>query len=87
MYINVVSFKNGHTVAFKTEAPFSVDQMADNWNLITDKDTGYIISFKGSEVVTIASKPVTKGDKLYPRNNTAKRTGKKPAIKTAVTTE
>ena len=87
MYINVISFKNGHTVAIQTKVPFSVDKLADGWNLITDEAKSEVISFRGSEVVTIASMPVEKGAKTYPRHNTAKRTGKKPAIKTAVTTE
>lgn len=88
MYANVLSFKNAHTLAIQTEVPYSVDKVVDGWNLIKDEAKGEIISFRGSEIVTIASMPVEKGAKVYPRHNTAKRPGgKKPAIKTAIKTE
>ena len=55
MYLNVISFKNGKTLQFQTEAPYSVDKINDDWNLVTDGSNGQIISFRGNEICTIAS--------------------------------
>ena len=78
MYRNIVSFKNGRAMTFDTEIPYSIDKTADEWSVIVDLKTNTTLSFKGSEVVTIASTEI----KAEP-----KKTGKKPAIKTTITEE
>ena len=78
MFRNIVSFKNGRAMTFDTETPYSIDKTADEWSVIVDAKTKTTLSFKGSEVVTIASVEI----KAEP-----KKTGKKPAIKTAITEE
>ena len=56
MYVNVLSFKNGKTLAFQSKVPFSVDKLEDNeFLVITDESNGQILSFRTSEVVTIAT--------------------------------
>lgn len=55
MYVNVLSFKNGKTLAFRTTIPFSVDKLEGNeFLVVTDEANGQILSFRTSEVVTIA---------------------------------
>jgi hypothetical protein len=76
MYMNVISFKNGKTILFKSKTPYSVDKVSEGWNVIIDESDNHAVSFRGSEIVTIESKPIPKGE------------GKKrPAIQAAVTTE
>lgn len=88
MYLNVISFKNGKTLPFQSVVPYSVDKVAEGWNLITDEVNGQILSFRGSEIVTIASQDVDKVENRQQRRAAVKSTGKKkPAIKTAVTEE
>lgn len=64
MYINVITFTNGKTLAFQTKTPYSVDKVNDShdkyndWNLVTDDHNGQIISFRGAEIVTIATSKV-----------------------------
>ena len=82
MYLNVISFKNGKTLAFQSKVPYSVDKVVENWNLVTDDANGQILSFRGTEIVTIATAPV--------KANRAQRRGKetkKPAISTKVIEE
>ena len=56
MYLNVISFKNGKTLAFQTKVPFSVDKLEGNeFLVVTDEVNGQILSFRTSEVVTIAN--------------------------------
>lgn len=63
MYLNVISFKNGKTLAFRTDTPYSVNKLNEDntadrfgdWNLVTDNGTGEIMSFRGSEIVTIST--------------------------------
>ena len=56
MYVNVLSFKNGKTLAFQSKVPFSIDKLEGNdFLVITDESNGQILSFKASEVVTIAT--------------------------------
>lgn len=63
MYFNVISFKNGKTLQFQMETPYSVDKLKEpdpmdqygDWNLVTDATNGQTLSFRGAEVVTIAS--------------------------------
>lgn len=78
MYKNIVSFKNGRAMTFDTETPFSIDKLTDEWVIIADSKTKTMLSFKSSEVVTIASAEI----KAEP-----KKTRKKPTIKTAITEE
>ena len=55
MYLNVLSFKNGKTLPFQTKVPFSLDKLDNEWIVVTDEVNGQILSFKTSEVVTIAN--------------------------------
>ena len=56
MYLNVLSFKNGKTLAFQSKVPFSIDKLEGNkFLVITDEVNGQILSFRTSEVVTIAN--------------------------------
>jgi hypothetical protein len=55
MYLNVISFKNGKTLPFQTKVPFSLDKLENEWIVVTDEVNGQILSFKTSEVVTIAN--------------------------------
>lgn len=55
MYLNVISFKNGKTLPFQTKVPFSLDKLENEWIVVTDEVNGRILSFKCSEVVTIAN--------------------------------
>lgn len=79
MYFNTISFKNGRVLSFRTEIPYSVDKTADDWSVVTDAVTGQTLSFRGSEVVTIASAQQTEEKK--------KTTKKTPKIKASITTE
>ena len=64
MYLNVLSFKNGKTLAFQSKVPFSVDKLEDNeFLVITDESNGQILSFRTSEVVTIANAKAPTGKK------------------------
>lgn len=81
MYLNVISFKNGKTLAFQSKVPYSVDKVVDNWNLATDEVNGQILSFRGTEIVTIATAPVKENRAARRVNN------KKPAISTKVIEE
>lgn len=78
MFKNMVSFKNGRVMTFETEVPYSIEKTKDEWSVIVDAKTNQVLSFKNSEVVTIASAEI-KAEK--------KKTGKKPVIKTAITEE
>lgn len=78
MYKNIVSFKNGRVMMFETEIPYSIEKTNDEWSVIVDAKTNQVLSFRGSEVVTIASAKI----KAEP-----KKTSKKPKIKTAITAE
>lgn len=82
MYLNVVSFKNGKTLGFKSKVPYSVDKVADNWNLVTDEVNGQILSFRGSEIVTIATAPVKNKTEIVRSNKL-----KKPKLSTKVIVE
>lgn len=55
MYINTISFKNGRLVGFRSELPYSTDKIAEGWNIIVDDSTKAVVSFKGSEIVTLVS--------------------------------
>lgn len=64
MYLNVLSFKNGKTLAFQTGVPFSVDKLEGNeFLVVTDEVNDQILSFRTSEVVTIANAVVKSEDK------------------------
>lgn len=78
MYKNVVSLKNGRVMMFETEVPYSIEKTKEEWSVIVDTKTNQVLSFKGSEIVTIASAKVTVEKK---------KTSKKPNIKTAITEE
>ena len=101
MYLNVLSFKNGRTLAFQTKVPFSVDKL-DGYEFLTviaDEINDQTVSFKTSEVVTIASTVVKSEDEKPTAEDVVdgpkKRTGKSivtpvhkiPALKTKVTEE
>lgn len=80
MYLNVISFANGKVIPFRTKTPYSVDQVVEGWNIVTDEGNGQIISFRGVYVVTIASE-----DEEKIKNRQQRRADKKkPSIKTAV---
>lgn len=54
-YLNVLSFKNGKTLAFSTTIPFSFEKTYEHeWIVVTDEVNGQILSFRTSEIVTIA---------------------------------
>lgn len=56
MYLNVLSFKNGKTLGFQTKVPFSVDKLEGNeFLVVTDEVNDQILSFRTTEVVTIAN--------------------------------
>lgn len=63
MYLNVITFKNGKTLVFRTDTPYSVNKLNEDntadrygdWNLVTDSNNGEIMSFRGTEVVTIST--------------------------------
>lgn len=84
MYLNVISFKNGKTLAFRTDTPYSVNKLNEDntadrfgdWNLVTDSGTGEIMSFRGSEVVTIST-AVIKNDPIKSNNRNFKSKKKK----------
>jgi hypothetical protein len=78
MYLNLVSFKNGRTLHFRTETPYSAEKTATEWTIVTDAQTGQTFSFRGSEVVTIATAKESAATK---KNN------KKPGLKTSVVSE
>lgn len=63
MYLNVISFKNGKTLPFQTKVPFSLDKLDNEWIVVTDEVNGQILSFKTSEVVTIANAVVKEKSK------------------------
>ena len=88
MYLNVISFTNGKVVPFRTKVPYSVDQVAEGWNVVTDEANGQVISFRGVYIVTNASEDEENIKNRQQRRAAAKSTGKKkPAIQTAVKTE
>lgn len=63
MYLNVISFKNGKTLPFQTKVPFSLDKLENEWIVVTDEVNCQILSFKTSEVVTIANAEVKEKSK------------------------
>ena len=84
MYLNVISFKNGKTLAFRTDKPYSVNKLNEDntadrfgdWNLVTDSGTGEIMSFRGSEIVTISTAMI-KNDPIKSNNRSFKSKKKK----------
>lgn len=84
MYLNVISFKNGKTLAFRTDTPYSVNKLNEgntadrfgDWNLVTDSGTGEIMSFRGSEIVTIST-AIIKNDPIKTNNRSFKSKKKK----------
>ena len=84
MYLNVISFKNGKTLAFRTDTPYSVNKLNEDntadrfgdWNLVTDSGTGEIMSFRGSEIVTIST-VIIKNDPIKTNNRSFKSKKKK----------
>ena len=91
MYINTISFKNGRLVAFRSEIPFSVDKVAEGWNLVTDEKNKAIVSFRGSEIVTLVSEVERETAKpsalIKVPESKVKKNGKKPGLKTKITNE
>jgi hypothetical protein len=97
MYLNVLSFKNGKTLQFQSVTPYSVDKLKEptptdkygDWNLVTDEANGQILSFRGSEVCTIATIKVEENrqQRRDPRKRKTVNPGKVPAIKTGITKE
>ena len=84
MYLNVISFKNGKTLAFRTDTAYSVNKLDEDntadrfgdWNLVTDSGTGEIMSFRGSEIVTISTAMI-KNDPIKSNNRSFKSKKKK----------
>ncbi len=70
MYFNVLSFKNGKTLQFQSTVPYSVDKVKEpspedqygDWNLVTDESNGQVLSFRGSEICTIATVELKEGE-------------------------
>lgn len=61
MYLNVISFTNGKMIQFQSKVPYSIDQLADGWNVVSDEVNGQIVNFKADGVVTIASTVIPSG--------------------------
>ena len=84
MYLNVISFKNGKTLAFRTDTPYSVNKLNEDntadrfgdWNLVTESGTGEIMSFRGSEIVTISTAMI-KNDPIKSNSRSFKSKKKK----------
>ena len=73
MYLNVISLKNGRTLPFQTEIPFSADKVVeDGWIVITDERSGQIISVRGSEIASIASQDADKATRGQKPNRNPK---------------
>lgn len=80
MYLNVVTFKNGKTLAFRTDTPYSVNKLNEDntadrygdWNLVTDSSNGEIMSFRGTEVVTISTVLIKEARPVKPANKQGK---------------
>lgn len=96
MYLNVISFKNGKTLQFQSVVPYSVDKVKEptpadqygDWNLVTDEVNGQTLSFRGSEIVTIASIEVKENREQRRNKYQAKSNkGKKPGLSVGVTKE
>lgn len=96
MYLNVISFKNGKTLQFQSVVPYSVDKVKEptpedhygDWNLVTDEVNGQTLSFRGSEIVTIASIEVKENREQRRNKYQAKgNKGKKPGLSVGVTKE
>lgn len=86
MFLNVLSFKNGKTIPFQTKTPYSVEKVFEGWNVVIDEVNGQCLSFRGSEIVTIASQDTTKLEKAGKQTQRPK--GKKSAhISTSIVTE
>lgn len=85
MYLNVLSFKNGKTIVFRSETPYSVnklneetgDDRYEDWNLVSDNSTNEIISFRGTEVVTISTAPIKNDENKVTNKVKAKNKKKK----------
>lgn len=73
MYLNVLSFKNGKTLAIQTTTPLSVEKIDRGWNVIADEVNGQVLSFYGSEIVTIASQDTAKIPNNEPKTGASKR--------------
>ena len=95
MYLNVVSFKNGKTLQFQSVVPYSVDKVKEpspadlygDWNLVTDEVNGQTLSFRGSEIVTIASIEVKENREQRRGGRNRGNKNRKPAISTGRVTE
>lgn len=58
MIVNVISFTNGKTLAFKAEAPFVPDENpGDDFITVKDPVNGQTLTFRQSQIVTVASVP------------------------------
>ena len=95
MYLNVISFKNGKTLQFQSVVPYSVDKVKEpspadqygDWNLVTDEVNGQTLSFRGSEIVTIASIEVKENREQRRGGRNQGNKNRKPAISTGRVTE
>lgn len=63
MYLNVISFKNGRDAVFQSEVPYSVDQINNGWNIVSDESNGQILNFRGEDIITVSTAeiPVSAG--------------------------
>lgn len=60
MYLNAILFRNGETFRFYDDEPYTPNMIVNEcWNIVVDKVTDRVISFKGSEVVVITSDACT----------------------------
>ena len=74
MYLNTVCMKCGRVIPFQSVVPYSVDKIAEGWNLITDEVNGQIISIRGSEIASVCSQDCEKLAKSpEPKKNTTKK--------------
>lgn len=89
MYLNVVCLKCGRVIPFHSEVPYSVDKIAEGWNLLTDEVNAQIISIRGSEIASVCSQDYDKAvESPEPKKNTPKKkNGSKARFSASVTGE
>lgn len=79
MYLNVVCLKCGKTIPFQSTVPYSVDKIADGWNIISDESNGQIVSIRGTEIASVCSQDVAQAAKATRavKSTSTKKSGSK----------